>query len=164
MSHRIAVRAAAAALGAALAVPGVAAAQDAVSAKTVTAIGTSEVPINQHVAKTNAAVRAAIERSQVKAGPLAIQLAQQEAQRLAAAAGLTLGALQSIAEVQPSPFGGQFTYGLTGTIGPGKWCGQLMTSRLVTRNGKRRRTFSHHYGCRIPREASQIVSATFLAG
>jgi hypothetical protein len=164
MSHRHAVVSVVVVVaGAALIGAPPASAQDAAPAKTIIAIATADIPINQHVEKTNAAVKAAIERSQVKAGPAAVALALAEAQRLAAAAGFTLGALQSLAEVPPSPFGSFSNYGVNGTLGPEKWCGQITTVRFVTRNGKRKRTTRRHFGCRIPREASQTVSATFAA-
>jgi hypothetical protein len=144
------------------AAPAARAQEAAPAGRTITAVATSEVPINQHVEKTNAAVKAAIERSRVRAGPLAIALAVQEAQRLATAAGMTLGPLQAVAELPPSPFG-PFSYGLDGTLGPGRWCGQLTSVRFVTRDGKRRRVTRRHYGCRIPREAAQTVSVTYAA-
>src|SRR6185295_18664352 len=97
----------------------------------------------------------------------AIATAREEAQRLAAAGGLTLGPLVSVSEPEPSPFfGGPVgsAYGAEGTFGPGRFCGQIRTpirrrdARGVLRNTGRVRT---RFGCRVPGEVAQTVSATF---
>src|SRR3954449_8858932 len=99
---------------------------------------------------------AAVDAARDRAIPLAIANSREEAQRLAAAGGLTLGPLVSVSappprpvcrrpprpgalppgplgwvpEPQPSPFfGGPLgaAYGAEGTFGPGKFCGQIRT-------------------------------------
>jgi hypothetical protein len=134
-------------------------------ARSITAVATADVAVSKHVAQNNAAVAAAIEAARRQAGPQAIALATAEAQRLAAAAGFTLGAMLSVAEQSPSPFG-PFAYGIDGTLGPGKWCGQIRTP-IFHKAKSGRRVFTHrfrkHFGCRIPPEASVTISATFAA-
>jgi hypothetical protein len=55
-------------------------------------------------------------------------------------------------------------YGAEGTFGPGRFCGQIRTpirrrdARGVLRSTGRVRT---RFGCRVPGEIAQTVSATF---
>ena len=134
--------------------------------RSVTAVATANVPVAKNVAKNSPAIRAAVEAAREKAGPAAIALAKEEAQRLAAAAGLTLGPLTSVAEQPASPFGPFSNYGADGTFGPGKFCGKIRTP-IFRRDKHGRRVFTHrfrtHFGCRIPPQVSTTVSVTFAA-
>jgi hypothetical protein len=136
-------------------------------ARTITAVAAGRVPVNQHVAHNSKAVAAAVEAARARAIPLAIANAHEEAQRLASAGGLMLGALVAVSEPAPSPFfGGPVgaAYGAEGTFGPGKFCGRIRTPiRRRTASGRLRFTgrLRSHFGCRIPSEVSQTVSATF---
>jgi len=136
-------------------------------ARTITATAAGRVTIPRDVAKNSKAIGAAVEAAHDRAVRLAIANAREEAVRLAAAGGLTLGALVTVAEAQPSPFfGGSSVYGADGTFGPGKFCGQIRTPiRRRTASGRLQTVGSRaHFGCRIPPEVSQAVSATFAAG
>jgi len=135
--------------------------------RTVTATAAGRVTIPRGVARNSKAIGAAVEAAHDRAVRLAIANAHEEAVRLAAAGGLTLGALVAVAEAQPSPFfGGSSVYGADGTFGPGKFCGQIRTPiRRRTASGRLQTVGSRaHFGCRIPPEVSQAVSATFAAG
>jgi hypothetical protein len=135
--------------------------------RTITATAAGRVNVNRDVAQNSKAIGAAVEAARDRAIRVAIANAREEAQRLAAAGGVTLGALVSVAEPQPSPFfggPGGGAYGTEGTFGPGKFCGQIRTAirrrdaRGVLRNTGRFRT---RFGCRVPSEVAQTVSATF---
>ena len=135
--------------------------------RTITATAAGRVTIPRDVARNSKAIGAAVEAAHDRAVRLAIANARDEAARVAAASGLTLGALVSVAEPQPSPFfGGSSVYGADGTFGPGKFCGQIRTPiRRRTASGRLQTVGSRaHFGCRIPPEVSQAVSATFAAG
>ena len=135
--------------------------------RTITATAAGRVTIPRDVAKNSKAIGAAVEAAHDRAVRLAIANAREEAVRLAVAGGLTLGALVAVAEAQPSPFfGGSSVYGADGTFGPGKFCGQIRTPiRRRTASGRLQTVGSRaHFGCRIPPEVSQAVSATFAAG
>jgi len=135
--------------------------------RTITATAAGRVTIPRDVARNSKAIGAAVEAAHDRAVRLAIANAREEAVRLAAAGGLTLGALVTVAETQPSPFfGGSSVYGADGTFGPGKFCGQIRTPiRRRTASGRLQTVGSRaHFGCRIPPEVSQTVSATFAAG
>src|SRR4051812_14525528 len=136
-------------------------------ARTITATAAGRASVNTPVAQNSKAIAAAVEAARNRAIPLAIANAREEAQRLAAAGGLTLGPLVSISEPAPSPFFGGpagAAYGSEGTFGPGKFCGRIRTpvrrrdARGVLRNTGRVRT---RFGCRVPGEVAQTVSATF---
>jgi hypothetical protein len=139
-----------------------------VPARTITAIAAGRVTIDRdHVAKNSKAIAAAVEAARNRAIPLAIANAREEAQRIAAAGRLTLGALVSVSEPPPSPFfGGPVgaAYGAEGTFGPDRYCGQIRTP-ITRRNANGRRVFTgrfrSHFGCRIPSEVAQTVTATF---
>jgi hypothetical protein len=135
-------------------------------ARTITANGTGRVAVARNVAQNSKAIAAAVEAARDKAVPLAIANARQEAQRLATAGGLTLGPLVSVSEPQPSPFIGPAggAYGSEGTFGPGRFCGQIRTP-IRRRNAAGRLVSTGHvrsrFGCRVPAEVSQTVTATF---
>jgi len=158
----------AAATAALLAVPAaIAQAPAPAPARTITATAAGRVTIARDVAKNSKAIGAAVEAAHDRAVRLAIANARDEAARVAAASGLTLGALVSVAEPQPSPFfGGSSVYGADGTFGPGRFCGQIRTPiRRRTASGRLQTVGTRaHFGCRIPPEVSQTVSATFAAG
>jgi len=151
---------------AALAVAPTALAQAPAPAKSVTAIATARVIVDQDVEKNSEAIGKAVSAARVKAGPLAVAAAREEAGRLALASRLTLGELLVVAEQSPAPFGFYGPFGDEGTFGPGKYCGTIRT-RIFTRNaeGRRRATgrSRSRFGCRIPREVAQTVSVTFAA-
>jgi hypothetical protein len=167
MPARRTVPLAAAALAATLLAAPAAQAQAPAPTRTITATAAGRAPVNRNVAKNSRAIAAAVEAARNRAIPLAIANAREEAQRLAAAGGLTLGPLLSVAEPQPSPFlggPGGGAYGTEGTFGPGRFCGQIRTPiRRRTASGQLRSTgrFRTRFGCRVPGEVAQTVTATF---
>lgn len=161
--------AAALALAATLLVAPAAGAQAPAPTRTVTANATGRVTVDRNVAQNSKAIAAAVEAARNKAIPPAIAKAREDAQRLAAAAGLTLGPLVSVSEPQPSPFFGGpagAAYGAEGTFGPGKFCGRIRTP-IRRRNARGRLVFTGRFrscfGCRVPGEVTQTVTATFAA-
>src|SRR4051794_16000906 len=157
----------AAALATALLAAPAAHAQAPALARTITAVAAGRATVNSKVARNSRAIAAAVDAARDRAIPLAIAKAREEAQRLASAGGLTLGPLVSVSEPEPSPFfggPGGGAYGAEGTFGPGKFCGQIRTP-IRRRNAQGRlvgtgRTRSH-FGCRVPPEVTQSLSATF---
>lgn len=93
----------------------------------------------------------------------AIANARVQAQRLAAGAGATLGALLSIDEMVPPHFG-HWTYGADGMFGPGKFCGKARSRRFKRLpSGRRVPTgpIRTRFTCRIPREVQHTLKVTF---
>jgi hypothetical protein len=167
MPVRRSVPLAAAVATAALIAAPAAMAQAPAPARTITAVAAGRVTVNKDVAQNSKAIAAAVDAARDRAIPVAIANARGEAQRLAAAGGLTLGPLMSVSEPQPSPFfGGPAggAYGTEGTFGPGKFCGRIRT--LIRRRNAQGRLvstgrFRSRFGCRVPAEVTQTVSATF---
>jgi hypothetical protein len=149
--------------------PAAAAAAAAPPGKSITAVATARIEIDKaKVAKNSKAIGAAVEAARARAVSAAIVAAREEGVRLASAGGLALGELWSVEELAPSPFGPFYggAYGADGTFGPGKYCGTIRTA-IFHRTANGRSVFTHrfrsHFGCRVPSEVSQTVSATFAA-
>jgi hypothetical protein len=140
-----------------------AASASAASAKTVTALGTAEVDVVAPLKKNSVTIKAAVDAARKKAGPKALAVATDRAATLAAASGMTLGALTAVAEQPPTPFFYN-GYGADGTFGPGKYCGTIRRP-VYSKKGGRFHVVKFHtsYGCRIPHEVTASVSATFDA-
>jgi hypothetical protein len=103
---------------------------------------------------TERSIRQAVRRARAGLPAEGLRLARRDAVDLAYAAGLQAGALLSIGELAPSPFGG-FGFGdVDGTFGPNRFCGTV-TRR--TRDGERvrRRT------CRFQSNVGQSYTATY---
>ncbi|MEA2494502.1 MAG: hypothetical protein QOJ29_2413 [Thermoleophilaceae bacterium] len=145
-------------------VPGVADAQSPAT-KTITAIASGRVVVKRPAKLRSVTIGAAVEAARRVALSGAVANAREEAERLAAAAGLTLGSLQSVAELPPSPFGPYPVYGVDGTFGPGKYCGRIRTPVFKRENGRRvfQHRFRSHFGCRVPRDVSVTISESFAA-
>ena len=139
--------------------PGAAQAQEGAQ-PTVQAVGTGSVkpaPVNK---KRQDSIAAAVAKAREKALPKAIADARLRAQQLAAAAGLTLGALVTVSdEPGTSPFS---PWGQDGTFGPGRFCGLVRSPKYRTVNGKRRRAgMRTRRTCRVPNEVERSVRLTF---
>jgi uncharacterized protein YggE len=146
------------ALAFAAALPAVADAQQ----PTITAAGQGEVKPEPKNRKIDVSIRKAVEVAHAAALPLAIADARAKAAELAAAAGLTLGPLVSIADA-PQP-GYPFSFSQqNGTFGNGHYCGKVRNFKTVVRNGARRRVVAKgtHTVCRVPPEVYANVSLVF---
>jgi uncharacterized protein YggE len=136
----------------------------AADAPTITSVGNAQVKPKPTDPKSDASIRAAVTVAEDKALPLAIAEAKEYAGKLAAAAGLKLGALVSISNAPQNsgyPFG---FFQQNGTFGNGKFCGNVRTTKLVTlKNGQRRRVTlkGSRRVCRVPRAVQASVSVTF---
>ena len=142
----------------ALIVPSAASAQQPA---TLTASGTAQVKPEPDNRKSDASIRQAVEAAETEALPKAIAEAREHANKLAAAAGVKLGALVSISD-SPAP-GYPYYYGQYGTFGNGKFCGQVRNTKFVVRDGRRRRvvTKGTHKVCRVPPQVQASASVTF---
>ena len=129
-------------------------------ATTVTANGLGEAKVEPEDRKSDASIRKAVEAANAKALPEAMANARKHAAELAAAAGVTLGPLVSIADGSDN---GYLFYAQRGTFGNGHYCGKVRNTRTVVRNGVRRRvvTKGTHRVCRVPPEVYATVSMTF---
>lgn len=151
-----------AACGAALASAPAAYAQ--APAPEVEAYGSGAVTPKPKDPKSNASIAAAVAAAYDRALPLAVADARTQAQELAAATGVTLGALVGVSnEQQPSPFFSPF--GQEGAFGPGRYCGTVRTPRFKTVDGKRVRVGTKtRRACRIPGRVTRTVKLTYAIG
>jgi hypothetical protein len=169
MAIALALALAGAVLGALLAVGSgtTATAQAPTGGKTVSAVGLGQVNVNPKDRNNNASIVEAVEASEAKAIPQAVAAARERAAELAKAGGLTLGAVQSVEEVQQQfPFygpGGPAAY--PAPFGKDKYCGDERRPRFVRdANGRRRRSGSRTvHVCRPPRFVIINLSVTFAA-
>jgi uncharacterized protein YggE len=135
--------------------------------KTVTAIGLGQVNVDPQDRHNNASIVEAVEASEAKAIPQAVQSARERATKLAQAGGLTLGAVQSVEEVQNQfPFygpGGPNAY--PAPFGKDKYCGDERRARFVRgADGRRRMSGSRTvHVCRPPRFVIVNLAVTFAA-
>jgi uncharacterized protein YggE len=142
-------------------------AQGASAGKSVTAIGLGQVTVTPKDRHNNASIVAAVEASEAKAIPQAVSSAHERATKLAQAGGLTLGAVQSVEEVQNQfPFygpGGPNAY--PAPFGKDKYCGDERRPRFVRDSNGRRRVSGSRlvHVCRAPRFVIVNLSVTFAA-
>jgi uncharacterized protein YggE len=142
-------------------------AQGASAGKSVTALGLGQVTVSPNDRHNNASIVAAVEASEAKAIPQAMQSARERATKLAQAGGLTLGAVQSVEEVQQQfPFygpGGPNAY--PAPFGKDKYCGDERRPRFRRDATGRRRVVGTRtvHVCRPPRFVIINLSVTFAA-
>jgi uncharacterized protein YggE len=141
--------------------------QPAATGKTVTAVGIGQVAVKPQDRHKNASIVAAVEAAEAKAVPQAVSDARERATGLAQAAGLTIGAVQSVQETPQSPFGPYFGGPLAypAPFGKDKYCGDERRARFVRdANGRRRVAGSRVvHVCRPPRFVIVNLSVTFAA-
>jgi hypothetical protein len=127
----------------------------AVAAGTITAVGTAQEKVTPKDPKDNQSIKDAVDAAHKASIPAAIQEAKEEGTALAAASGLTLGAIQSIDEnVNNGPYIG---YGFYTPFGPNQYCGT--TTRRVKKNGHRVSKKVHR--CYVPPFVATSVAVTF---
>jgi uncharacterized protein YggE len=139
--------------------------------QTITAIGSAQVAVKPKNRTDNASIAYAVKAASIQAIPLAIAAARDEGGRLAAAAGLLLGPIESVSEnTQPfSPFGPfpvpSFAPVAFASSGPGEYCGTI-TRPIVRRDASGRRRVVRlvkERRCNVPPFASVAVAVTFSA-
>jgi hypothetical protein len=140
-----------------LAFPAAASAQ--ATPPTLTATGTASAVPDPANPRSESSIRAAVEAAEASALPRAVTDARAHATSLAAAAGLTLGALISISDTAGSPYA---YYGPLGTFPNGRYCGRVRRTRTVVRDGVRRRVSAGtRRMCRVPPQVVSSVQLTY---
>lgn len=142
--------------------------------ETVSAYGTGQVAVTPKNPKSEKSIRAAVEAAQQRSLPLAVASARASAQAIADAAGLTLGAVMTVAQqINPYLIGGFGGFGGgivvtpgNGIVGPfnGKFCGRVTRAVFKTVNGKRkvvRRVRERR--CFVPGAVANTLEVTFRA-
>jgi hypothetical protein len=125
------------------------------SGRALVADGDATARVRPRTPRSSASIRRAMEAAREAAAPAALTAARVDAARLARGAGVPLGALFSVAEVQPS-FGDPGA----GSFGPGRFCGTIQRPvfrrdpatgrrRVARRVSERRCFFSSTLGVRL---------------
>jgi hypothetical protein len=134
----------------------------AAAGRALIAAGTGQAPVAPRDRRSSASIRHALLAARLAAAPAALREAERDARTLAAAAGLPLGGLFSIAESQ-SPYEDP----ALGSFGPGRFCGTISRpvfrrdpatgrSRIVRRIRQRR--------CFFSTTVTVALRATYLPG
>jgi hypothetical protein len=132
------------------------------SAGTITAVGSVQIAVTPTDPKNNASIKDAIEKAQKEGYPKAIAAARTEAQELAEASNLTLGALQSVDENIGGP--GYYGYGFYSPFGQDKFCGTVTrVRRHKTKSGKTVRVRTKVRRCYFPKLLPVQLAVTFEA-
>jgi uncharacterized protein YggE len=154
----------AAGLAIAVCCAGAPAAASAASEQTITALGSAQAKVHAGNSHNNAAIVKAVDRAYKRSVPAAIADAREDAQRIAAASGLTLGAIESVDE-NVSSNGGY--YGPTpffGAFGPNQYCA-VISRRFHTRDraGRLHTRTRKQKVCHVPEFAFSTLAVTFAA-
>ena len=129
--------------------------------RTVVTRGTARLKIVTPQQRSDRTIEHSVRAARRDAYPRAVKAARRDAAALAAAAGLTLAGPLGAAR-DTSPYG--YWDADSGRFGPGRWCGRIVTSRLVTgSDGIRRRVHRSHRACPIPRDMQVRITVTFAA-
>jgi uncharacterized protein YggE len=129
------------------------------SAPTLTASGTASTAPEPQNRRSEASIRKAVAAAEAEALPTAVSKARAHATALAAAAGVTLGALISIADAPTNSFPYYYSFG---TFPNGHFCGTVRKTRVVVRDGKRRRVSAGtRRTCRVPPQVFSAVQLTY---
>jgi hypothetical protein len=135
----------------------------AAHAETITAVGSVQIEVTPADPKDNASIKEAIEKAEKDGYPKAIDAARDEAQDLAEASHLTLGAMQAVDE---NVAGGGYYYGpgLFSPFGPDKYCGTITrVRRHKTKSGKTVTTRKKVRRCYFPKFLPVSLAVTFAA-
>jgi hypothetical protein len=131
--------------------------------QTVTALGNAQIPVKPSNRHKNAAIKRAVDKAYAKAVPAAIADAREDAERIAAASGLKLGAIQSVDEnvAQVGYFYGPPSFG---RFGPDQYCGTITRVHHVRdRRGVLHRVSRREHQCFVPETAAASLAVTFAA-
>jgi hypothetical protein len=141
------------------------------SGGTVTATGSARAPVTPTNRMDDASIRVAVGAARKQAIPLAIADARERGAAYAAAAGLTLGAIQSVSDTGPgglAPF--DFPQGpvpFSIAVGPGgitNYCG-IARQPIFRQVGGHRKIvrFVTHKACYVPPSATVTLAVTYAA-
>jgi hypothetical protein len=137
----------------------------AASPATVTATGTQLIRVLPKNRKLNSSIEAAVTAAQHAGIQGALVAAHQNAVDYAKGAGLTLGPVISITDVQTNPqYFGPYGGGFYGPFGPDQYCG--IERRPVFKSVKNRRKlvrFKKVHACVVPRFETTALTVTYSA-
>ena len=117
--------------------------------RTIVATGMASFPVRANRRDGERRIRSAVAFAARRAMPEAVAVARVRAEMIARASGVALGPVRAVAD----QVGGSFWQTMPGTFGTDRYCG------VMSRRGRpARRT------CRVPQDASAVVTVTFGLG
>jgi hypothetical protein len=130
---------------------------------TVTATGTGQHAVHPKNRKDNASIAAAYDAARQAAIGGALEEAHRYALAYAKGVRLTLGAVQSVSDVQNSVFYGPGQF--VGPFGPNQFCGTLRQPILKKEKNGRRKVIGTKkvHRCFVPRSAFVTLTVTYSA-
>lgn len=132
------------------------------SSKSVTATGTGQARVHPKNRHSSSSIAAAVDAARKAAITSALSDAKEYAADYANAAGLTLGDITSVSDVQTNGFYGPGPGLFFGRFGPNKYCGTLRRVTVRPAPGQRP-VFTRVHRCFVPPFAFTTLTVTFSA-
>ena len=132
-------------------------------AKSVTATGSAQIKVVPKDRKSNSSIAAAVETAHQTGIPAAIKDAHGYAVKYAKAAGLTLGAIESVSDAS-SNNGFAYGPGFYGPFGPNQYCGTVRRPIFKVVAGKRKLVGTKKvHRCFVPPFVVTVLTVTYSA-
>lgn len=130
--------------------------------QSVTATGTAQIKVEPKNRKSEASIEAAVEAARQAGIPAAIKDAHQYALKYANAAGLTLGAIESVSDATANAFG--YGIGFYGPFGPNQFCGTIRRPIVKVVGGKHKVVGTKKlHRCFVPPFIATALTVTYAA-
>lgn len=131
-------------------------------AKSVTATGTAQIKVEPKNRKSESSIQTAVEAAHQAGIPAALKDAHSYALKYAGAAGLTLGAIDSVSDA--SNVGFAFGPGFYGPFGPNQFCGTIRRPIIKVVTGKHRVVGTKRvHRCFVPPFVTTVLTVTYSA-
>lgn len=131
--------------------------------QSVTATGSAQIKVVPKDRKSNSSIAAAVEAAHQAGIPAAIKDAQGYAVKYAKAAGLTLGAIESVSDASNNN-GFAYGPGFYGPFGPNQYCGTIRRPILKVVDGKRKVVGTKKvHRCIVPPFVVTVLTVTYSA-
>jgi uncharacterized protein YggE len=130
--------------------------------QSVTATGTAQIKVEPKNRKSESSIEAAVEAARKAGIPAAIKDAHGYALQYAHAAGLTLGAIESVSDATQGAFG--YGPGFYGSFGPNQFCGTVRQPIFKVVAGKRKVVGTKKvHRCFVPPSVATVLTVTYSA-
>jgi uncharacterized protein YggE len=130
--------------------------------QSVTATGSAQLKVAPKDRKSSSSIAAAVEAARQAGIPAAIKDAHGYAVKYAKAAGLTLGAIQSVSDASNNGFA--FGPGFYGPFGPNQYCGTVRRPIFKVVAGKKKVVGTKKvHRCFVPPYVVTVLTVTYAA-
>jgi uncharacterized protein YggE len=130
--------------------------------QSVTATGSAQIKVVPKNRKSESSIEAAVEAARQAGIPAALKDADSYALKYARAAGLTLGAIESVSDATSNGFA--YGPGFYGSFGPNQYCGTVRTPIFKVVAGKRKVVGTKKvHRCFVPPFVATVLTVTYSA-